>query len=183
MRMCWRRPALLFTVLFLAALRPPFGGNSYVSAQSTADSVSSTSGPVQWDFGPVVAGQVVNLGLQDVCPPGMCDNHDLVVVLPSPAATFYTTMTAKLTVTYTWNSTVPTDLDIFAISPTGADHGPGSPDDTSTGPGIETLTMTDPVDGVWHIRSMASLSPLPTAAHAVASLTVAKRPTKTVAAP
>jgi hypothetical protein len=32
-------------------------------------------------------------------------------------------MTAKLTIKYTWTSTVPTDLDIFAISPSGADHG------------------------------------------------------------
>jgi len=86
----------------------------------------------------------------------MCDDHDLTVVLPAPAATFYQTMTAKLTIKYTWTSTVPTDLDIFAISPGGADHGPGSPDDTSTGPSEEDLTVTDPVDGVWHIRSVAS---------------------------
>jgi len=36
-------------------------------------------------------------------------------------------MTAKLTIKYTWTSTVPTDLDIFAISPSGADHGRGRP--------------------------------------------------------
>lgn len=140
-------------------------------------SISSTSGSVSWDFGPVVAGTVVNEGIQDICPPGMCDNHDLTVVLPSPAATFYQTMTAKLTIKYTWNSTVQTDLDIFAISPNAADHGPGSPDDSSTGPGEEDLTVTDPVDGLWHIRSVASLSPLPVAAHAVVTLTVAPRPT------
>ena len=86
-------------------------------------------------------------------------------------------MTAKLTITYTWTSTVPTDLDIFAISPGGADHGPGSPDDTSTGSGIEVLTVTDPVDGVWHVRSVAALAPLPASAHAVATLTTAARPT------
>jgi hypothetical protein len=107
----------------------------------------------------------------------MCDDHDLTVVLPASAATFYQTMTAKLTITYTWTSTVPTDLDIFAISPNGSDHGPGSPDDTSTGAGIEVLTVTDPVDGVWHIRSVASLAPLPVSAHAVATLTTAARPT------
>src|SRR5207249_1184186 len=167
--MRWRRSALLFTAVSLAALRLPFADSGSISAQSGGDSISSTSGSVQWDFAPVVAGQVINAGVQDVCPPGICDNHDLTVVLPSPAATFYTTMTAKLTIQYTWNSTVPTDLDIFAISPTGADHGPGSPDDTSTGPGIETLTLTDPLDGVWHVRSMAALSPLPTSAHAVAT--------------
>ena len=71
----------------------------------------------------------------------------------------------------------PTDLDIFAISPSSADHGPGSPDDTSTGPGEEDLTVTDPIDGIWHIRSVASLAPVPTSAHAVVTLTTAPRPT------
>jgi len=118
-------------------------------------SISSSSGPVSWDFGPVGGGTVTNVGIQDICPPGMCDDHDLTVVLPAPAATFCQTMTANLTINYTWTSTVPTDLDIFAISPSGADHGPGSPDDTSTGPGQEILTVTDPIDGVWHIRSVA----------------------------
>src|SRR5258706_5643598 len=128
-----------------------------VSAQSSpSSSISSSSGPVSWDFAAVGGGTVTNVGIQDVCPPVMCDDHDLTVVLPAPAATFYQTMTAKLTITYTWTSTVPTDLDIFAISPAGADHGPGSPDDTSTGAGIEVLTVTDPADGGWHIRSVAS---------------------------
>src|SRR5207302_8969105 len=71
----------------------------------------------------------------------------------------------------------PTDLDIFAISPRGNDSGPGSPDDTSTGPGQEILTITDPIDGLWHIRSVAALAPMPTAAHAVATLTISPRPT------
>jgi len=157
-----------------------------VSAQTSpppSSSISSSSGPVSWDFGPVVAGTVTNVGIQDVCPPAMCDDHDLTVVLPSPAATFYQSMTAKLTITYTWKSTVPTDLDIFAISPGGADHGPGSPDDTSTGSGIEVLTMTDPIDGVWHIRSVAALAPLPVSAHAVVTLTTAARPTAAPAPP
>jgi hypothetical protein len=145
-----------------------------VSAQST---ISSTSGPVSWDFGPVVAGTVTNVGIQDTCPPGMCDNHDLTISLPAPAATFYQTNTVQLTLKYTWNSTAPTDLDIFAISPNAADHGPGSPDVTSTGPGEEDLTLTDPVDGLWHIRSVASSAPLPVAAHLVATMTVAPRPT------
>jgi hypothetical protein len=38
------------------------------AAQTT---LSSTSGPASWDFGPVVAGTVVNEGVQDICPPGM----------------------------------------------------------------------------------------------------------------
>jgi hypothetical protein len=142
-----------------------------------SSSISSSSGPVSWDFAAVGGGTVTNVGIQDICPPGMCDDHDLTVVLPAPAATFYQSMTAKLTIKYTWTSTVPTDLDIFAISPSGADHGPGSPDDTSTGPGEEDLTVTDPIDGVWHIRSVASMAPVPTAAHALVTLTIASRPT------
>src|SRR6266850_5669942 len=170
----------LISLLCVAALALLLQDTPSVSAQigpPPSSSISSSSGPVSWDFGPVVAGTVTNVGIQDICPPGMCDDHDLAVVLPAPAATFYQTMTAKLTITYTWTSTVPTDLDVFAISPGGADHGPGSPDDTSTGSGIEVLTITDPMDGVWHVRSVAALAPLPASAHAVATLSTASRPT------
>src|SRR6476646_391753 len=160
----------LLAVVFILSL-------ASISSAQTATSVSSTSGPVSWDFGPVVAGTVTNVGIQDTCPPGVCDNHDLTISLPAPAATFYQTNTVQLTLKYTWNSTAPTDLDIFAISPNAADHGPGSPDVSSTGPGEEDLTLTDPVDGVWHIRSVASTAPLPVAAHLVATMTVSPRPT------
>ncbi len=161
----------LATLLFASTLTPLF------AATPASGTINNTSGPVAWDFAPVGGGTVVNVGIQDTCPPGLCDNYDLTVVLPSPAATFYQTMTAKLTIKYTWTSTVPTDMDVFAISPNGADHGPGSPDDTSTGAGEEDLTITDPVDGVWHIRSVAALVPVPTAAHAVVTLTITNRPT------
>jgi len=150
------------------------GGSAWGQASST---ISTGAPSVAWDFQPVGGGTVVNVGIQDVCPPGLCDDHDLQVTLPAPAATYYQTMTAKLTLTYTWTSTLPTDLDLFAISPAGADHGPGSPDDTSTGPGMEVLTVTNPLDGLWHIRSVASLAPLPTGAHLVATLSVAPLPT------
>ncbi len=173
----WILPVSLLSVLALSVL---FHNTSAVSAQTAtppSSSISSSSGPVSWDFAAVGGGTVTNVGIQDICPPGMCDDHDLTVVLPAPAGIFYQTMTAKLTITYTWTSTVPTDLDVFAISPSGADHGPGSPDDTSTGPGIEILTVTDPVDGVWHIRSVAALAPVPTTAHSVVTLTTAARPT------
>ena len=167
---------ILVSLLCIATLVLLVRDTPSVSAQTSPSSISSSSGPVSWDFAAVGGGTVTNVGIQDVCPPVMCDDHDLTVVLPASAATFYQTMTTKLTITYTWTSTVPTDLDIFAISPAGADHGPGSPDDTSTGAGIEVLTVTDPVEGVWHIRSVASLAPMPTSAHAVATLTTAARP-------
>ena len=170
----------LVTLLSAAVLVLLLHGIPSVFAQTATppiSSISSSSGPVSWDFAAVGGGTVTNVGIQDICPPGMCDDHDLTVVLPAPAATFYQSMTAKLTIKYTWTSTVPTDLDIFAISPSGADHGPGSPDDTSTGPGEEDLTVTDPIDGVWHIRSVASMAPVPTTAHALVTLTTASRPT------
>jgi len=170
----------LVTLLSAAALVLLLHGMPSVFAQTgtpPSSSISSSSDPVSWDFAAVGGGTVTNVGIQDICPPGMCDDHDLTVVLPAPAATFYQTMTAKLTIKYTWTSTVPTDLDVFAISPSGADHGPGSPDDTSTGPGEEDLTVTDPIDGFWHIRSVASLTPVPTSAHAAVTLTTAPRPT------
>ena len=178
-----RRALILFSLLFGSLFFQPFRGSGSVTAQTAGDSVSSTSGPVQWDYQPVVAGQVTNAGLQDVCPPGMCDNHDVAVVLPSPASTFYKTMTATLTIKFTWTSAAPTDIDIFAISPNAADHGPGDPDGLFTGAGYETLTVTDPVDGLWHIRSMAAISPVPTSAHAVVTLTVAQRPSTPAAPP
>jgi len=167
-------------VLLLASIVSVlYRGTSTASAQTTTpptSTISSGSGPLVWDFAPVVGGTVTNVGIQDVCPPGMCDDHDLNIVLPSAAATFYQTNTAQVTFKYTWTSAVPADLDIFAISPNGADHGPGSPDDTSTGAGEEDLTLTDPVPGLWHIRSVAALVPVPTGAHVVVTMTVAPRP-------
>src|SRR5213592_1795363 len=50
-----------------------------------SSTISSSSGPLAWDFGPVGGGTVINVGIQDICPPGLCDDHDLTVVLPAPA--------------------------------------------------------------------------------------------------
>ena len=154
--------ALLFAVSANAATPP--GG-----------SISSTSGPVSWTYAPVVAGTVVDTGVEDFCPPGPCDEYALALALPSPASTFYVTYTATLSIHYSWTSTVATDLDIFAYGPNGAKYGPGSPDTNTSGDNYEDLVITDPVDGVWKLRSVASLSPLPTAASATATLTIATR--------
>src|SRR5205085_11755838 len=145
------------------------------AATPSSGTISSTSGPQSWSYAPVVARTVVDTGTEDLCPPGVCDNFDLTVVLPAPAATFYQTYTATLAFHYAWSSTVPTDLDIFAYRPDGAKYGPGSPDTNTAGANYEDLAITDPTDGVWHIRSVASLSPLPTAAQATATLTIALR--------
>src|SRR6195256_1751813 len=182
MRIVWTGGGALAVTVALVALASPLH-RTHLKAQATATTLSSSSGPVEWDHGAVIAGQVTNLGVQDICPPGLCDNHDLNVVLPAPAAPFYTTSTATLTIKFTWTSPAPTDIDLFAISPAAADHGPGAPDGTFTGPGYETLTITDPLNGVWHIRSTAALSPLPTPVHAVATLTTAPKPTLPALAP
>src|SRR5712672_4754160 len=95
-------------VLLLASIVSVlYRGTSTASAQTTTpptSTISSSSGPLAWDFAPVAGGTFTNVGIQDVCPPGMCDDHDLSIVLPS--ATFYQTMTAQVTFKYTWTSTV-----------------------------------------------------------------------------
>src|SRR5205807_472835 len=59
--------------------------------------------------------------------------------------------------------------------PNGAKYGPGSPDTNASGANYEDLVINDPVDGIWALRSVASLSPLPTPAQATATLTIAIR--------
>src|SRR5260370_38530474 len=89
-----------------------------VSAQigtPPSSSISSSSGPVSWTFAPVGGGTVVHFGIKDICPTGFFDDPHLTLGLPEPPATFYPTMNAKLTWNYTWNRTLPTDLDVFSI--------------------------------------------------------------------
>src|SRR3954453_22382537 len=105
------------------------------AATPPSGNVSTAAPNIAWDFAPVVAGQFTNAGIQDICPPGACDNYDLTISLPQPAETYYQANTATLTLHYEWNSNVATDMDVFALSPTGAEYGPGDPDGNVTGPG------------------------------------------------
>src|SRR5436309_1765955 len=79
----------LVSLLFTLTVTTLFHDTPSVSAQGTPPSstISTGSGPVSWDFGPVGGGTVINVGIQDICPPGICDDHDLTAVLPTPAAT------------------------------------------------------------------------------------------------
>src|SRR3954468_21917696 len=165
-----RMGAVCLSTLLLAST----GGSA---ATPPSGNVSVPTPSAAWDFGPVVAGQFTNAGIQDVCPPGVCDNYDLTISLPQPAGTYYQTMTATLTLHYEWTSSAPTDMDMFALSPTGAEYGPGDPDGTVTGPGFSDIVITDPADGLWHVRETAALVPVPTAASATVSFTVAARTT------
>ena len=61
----------------------------------------------------------LDTGIEEICPPGVCDNYDLTVTLPQPAAQFYVSNTATLTLHYEWTSTQPTDMDVFAFAPNG----------------------------------------------------------------
>ncbi len=164
-------PAALVGSCLAVAL---FAGRHGRAATPPSGSVTSTSGAA-WDFAPVVAGQFTDTGVEEVCPPGVCDNYDLTVVLPQPAAQFYVANTATLTIHYEWTSSQPTDMDVFVFGPNGAKYGPGSPDGTFTGPSASDIVIGDPLDGGWHVRETAALVPVPTAAHATATLTVAAR--------
>src|SRR5260370_22455217 len=126
-------------VVAVLAAAAAFAVGDSLAATPPSGSVSSASGTVSWSYGPVVAGTVVDTGVEDICPPGVCDNFDLTVSLPQPAATYYQTNTATLTLVLSWTSTVDSDLDLFAYAPNGAKYGPGSPDTTATGPNSETL--------------------------------------------
>ncbi len=97
-------------------------------------------------------------------------------MLPQPDADLYAKYAAKLSLAYTWNSTTPDDMDIFAVDPNGSVSGPGTPDNASQGAGREDLVINNPMSGHWQIRSAAGATVEPTAAHTVATLTFTKLP-------
>src|SRR6202158_3548150 len=51
-----------------------------------SSSISASAGRVAGDVAAVGGGTVTNVGIQDIGPPVMGDDHDLTVVLPAPAA-------------------------------------------------------------------------------------------------
>jgi len=141
-------------------------------ATPTGATVGPASGSqTAWDFAPVGPGVSSGGTVEFACAPVYCDPFALDVQLPSADQTFYVDHVATLTITYTWNSTVANDMDVFAFAPDGTESGPGSPDDASTGDGIEVLTMSNPASGIWTIESHVGVTPVATPAHAVATLT------------
>jgi hypothetical protein len=147
-------------------------------AATPASGTVSVTTKVAWDFAATYShtyftGTIGQLIAQ--CPPGYCDNFDLTVKLPQPAAGLYATQTATLSLNYTWTSSTPTDMDLFVISPDNTMTGPGTPDDATPGAGIEKINLVNPKEGVYHVRSIASLTAAPQAAHGTASLTVGPR--------
>jgi hypothetical protein len=142
------------------AATPSNGGVGPASGSSTA-----------WDFAAVGPGVSSGGTIEFVCPPQYCDSYTLNVSLPSADSTFYLTHRANLHLVYTWTSTGPDDMDIFAFAPDGTESGPGSPDDASTGAGKEVLDISNPQSGAWTIESYVGVSDEPTVAHTTAKLT------------
>jgi Bacterial Ig-like domain len=154
---------VVFIVVFVgggAAATPSVGTIGPASGSSTA-----------WDFAPVGPGVSSGGTIESVCAPVYCDSYQLTVSLPQPDGEFYLTHAATLHIEYTWNSTGPDDMDVFAFAPDGTESGPGNPDDVSTGPGQEVLDIANPASGVWTIESHVGVTDEPTVAHAVATLT------------
>jgi hypothetical protein len=161
-------------VVLAAVLVPLFLGGGATAATPAEGAIGPTSGSTTaWDFAAVGPG--VSLGgtteTTGACVPAYCDAYALTVTLPDADQQFYLTHKATLTINYTWTSTGPDDMDVFAFAPDGTESGPGSPDDASTGDGQEILTIANPQSGVWTIESYVGVSDEPTVAHATATLT------------
>jgi len=145
-----------------------------IAAIPAEGAIGPTSGSAAaWDFAPVGPG--VSLGgtteTTGACAPVYCDAYALTVTLPEADQQFYLTHKATLTINYTWTSSGPDDMDVFAFAPDGTESGPGSPDDLSTGDGVEVLHIANPPSGTWTVESYVGVSDEPTAAHATATLT------------
>jgi hypothetical protein len=160
---------LAASVVALVAL---LGGAAATAATPIEGTVGPTSGSsTAWDFAPVGPGVSSGGTIEFLCAPVYCDSYQLTVALPQSDQQFYLTHKATLHIDYTWTSTGPDDMDVFAFAPDGTESGPGSPDDISTGVGHETLDIANPSSGIWTIESHVGVTDEPTVAHAVATLT------------
>jgi hypothetical protein len=146
-------------------------------ASTPASGTLTAAGSVAWDFAATYSQTYFTGNVVSDCPAGYCDNFDLTLKLPQPAARLYATKTTSMIVDCTWSSPAPTDMDYFIISPDGTQTGPGVPDDATPGNGRETLTLVNQKEGLYHVRSIASLAAAPQASHCVASLVVSPKVT------
>ena len=116
-----------------------------------------------WNFAAVGRGVWSGGTIEFVCPPQYCDAYTLNVVLPSPDSTFYTNHIATLKLTYTWNSTGPDDMDVFAFAPTVPKAGQALPTTPAPAPAGSPRDL-QPQSGPWTIESYVGVSDEPTAA-------------------
>jgi hypothetical protein len=153
-------------------------GGAATAATPSEGTVGPASGSSNaWDFAAVGPGVAAGGTVEFACAPVYCDSYALSVALPEPDQQFYLTHKATLHIVYTWTSSGPDDMDVFAFAPDGTESGPGEPDDASTGDGIEVLDIANPPSGVWTIESHVGITDEPTVAHAVATLTYQSIPT------
>ncbi|HLY94569.1 MAG TPA: Ig-like domain-containing protein [Gaiellaceae bacterium] len=164
------RGALVGAVL-VALIALVVGGGANAATPSAGAIGPASGSSTAWDFAPVGPGVSSGGTIESVCAPVYCDSYQLTVSLPQPDDQFYLTHKATLHIDYTWNSTGPDDMDVFAFAPDGTESGPGNPDALSTGPGQEVLDIANPGSGVWTIESFVGTSDEPTIAHATATLT------------
>ncbi|MHB8571894.1 MAG: sialidase family protein [Candidatus Dormibacteria bacterium] len=172
------RDALLLLVLAAPAL----SGQAATPPSGTLQ----PGGSLAWDFLPVDGAYATpyqgpaGTGVEEKCPPVQCDNFDLTVQLPGDPATLYGSQVGLLSIRYTWvvpPGNAPEDLDVYALGPDAKETvhiGPGLPDYEYP---EEDLVVSNPVNGVYHIRSVANVTPVATAAHAVATLSLVPRVT------
>jgi len=154
----WRR-RLIALAIAAASIGAAAGSTGGALAQAGgATPASGQVGPASgskanWTFDPILGAGSGGTPIEVVCLPGQCSKFDLNIVLPQPDITFYQSYIATLTYTCSWAQPVPTDVDCFAFSPSGAEAaGPGRPDDTA-GTSSETISITDPVSGHWSLRA------------------------------
>jgi hypothetical protein len=167
----WVVRGMLLCALVTALVALLVGGAA-TAATPTEGTIGPTSGSsTAWDFASVGPGVSSGGTIEFLCAPVYCDSYQLNVALPQQDQQFYLTHKAILHIAYTWTSTGPDDMDVFAFAPDGTESGPGSPDDISTGNGIESLDIANPPSGVWTIESHVGVTAEPTVAHAVATLT------------
>jgi hypothetical protein len=154
-------------LILMVALAP-----SALASTPSSGSVGPASGShTAWNFAPVGPGVSSGGTIESACVPTICDPYTLTVHLPSADGTFYAHHAARLHLVYTWTSTQPNDMDVFAFAPDGTESGPGSPDDASTGPGKEVLDIANPASGNWVIESHVGITPAATPAQATATFT------------
>jgi hypothetical protein len=164
-------------VIALMAMAVTPGGLLVGQAATPASGTIDGSKTVEWDSPPVAGAGLGGTPTPSTCAPGTCDKFDLNIVLPAADTDFYSHYKAQLSFHYTWTSTTPDDMDIFAFDPTGAQAGgPGTPDDQTTGAGVENLVLNNPMSGHWTIESAAGVTVEPTPAHTVAKLTITPLP-------
>ena len=178
MRASVRRRVVAVTAAVALGGLGVLGAAPGTAATPGAGTVGPTDGShVAWDFAPVAGAGLGGTPIEVVCAPGECDKFALTVKLPQADATFYRTHNATLKIHYTWSSPTPTDLDVFAFDPQGNETaGPGKPDTSDSGDNFEDLSIANPQSGVWSIRGDAAAAAVPTAAHAVATLTFTSAP-------